>query len=433
MGNAKGSFPKLGHITAVFTSVFGVTKTSNIAAPCPPDDLPIEGRIFLKIWISIFISQLSTFFLLITLSAITFAATHSALASNAIVLTQWLPAVLALPLIRAVNVRYSPRIVLIAADAACAAILPLVSAVSESLYPLLALLLVKGSFDALSKVARPVALRSYFSGDRLDRSAAYYNIAALAGNGLGALCGAVAYDMIGLKGVLVVCITLHVIASLIYGSLPRIVGSGLRKIQGSIAFSALDRRVQASFIYFVAAICVFQGYHNIARAVYPTLQLGMTEAGIGFIQMVTSFTYVVGAVLAAQVVLSKRRYDIVGPLFHIVALLSLAPIPFMSAKIPGLAAYALFALSYELTYCIHLRYLIVACPAAHLPQLVASANAWGLGLMVGFSLIGSYAVGLIGLPAITFIFLVAAVIVLIAVEIWPIGQKRNSNTAAEVY
>jgi hypothetical protein len=360
-----------------------------------------EARVFGTIWAAIFLASVSTFFLLMTLSAMIFADTRSALAANAVVLTQWLPAVLALGAIRAVGARHPARTLLIAAEVASAALLPAVALLYGTIYPLLALLLVKGGLDALSKVARPVALKGYFAGERLDRAAAYYNIAALAGSGVGALCGALVLDRLGLAGVLAACVGLHLGAAALYGSLPRAKGTAARGRRPPIPFSALDGRVRAAFVYFVAAVCLFQGYHNVARSVFPTLQLGMSEAGIALIQTVTSFAYIAGAVLAARISVSGGRYDTVGPLFHGLALLSLGPLTLVAAQVPGIAVYALFAFAFEIAFCVHLRQLIVGCPADHLPHLMASANAWAMGSMVVLSLVGSYAVESVGLQAVT--------------------------------
>jgi hypothetical protein len=69
--------------------------------------------------------------------------------------------------------------------------------------------------------------------------------------------------------------------------------------------------------------------------------------------------------------------------------------------VPGLAAYALFAFGFEVAYCVHLRYIITAAPAARLGAIVANTNAIGLGAMVCFSLAGSWAADRVGLWAVT--------------------------------
>lgn len=252
-----------------------------------------------------------------------------------------LPAVLALPLIKAAVARYSPRALLVFCEAGSSFALLFVPALFGNVYWLIALLLVKGAFDALSKVSRTVALKSYFSGEALSRAAAYYNTAALAGGGVGALFGALLIGQMALIGVLALCCCMHLAAAGLYTSLPvgsKLDAGGAGKTAGK---GPLDAGVRSAIIYFVAAVCLYQGYHNIARSVFPVRQLGMSEAGIALVQTLTNLAYIVGAFAAARLSILKGRYNTTGPLLHGLVLLSLVPLPFMSAPGLGLAMYAL--------------------------------------------------------------------------------------------
>ncbi|CAM3460642.1 MFS transporter [Paracidovorax anthurii] len=373
-------------------------------------DLTQGSLLFLRIWVAIFLAASATFFLLMTLSAKVFASTGSAFAANTVVLTQWLPAVLALPLIKAAVARHSARALLVFCEVGGTLLLPLVSVWLEQVGWLIGLLLVKGAFDALSKVSRTVALKGYFQGRALDRAASYYNTAALAGGGMGALCGALLLERLSLPGVLLMCGLMQLAAAGVYLSLPA--GAKPAATQGSKGRAfPLDPGLRAAIVYFVAAVCLYQGFHNIARSAFPVSQLGMRESGIALVQMLTNLAYIAGAFVAARIVISGGRYAAAGPFLHLLVLVSLIPLPFMSAQVPGLALYALFACLFEIAFCVHLRHIITAAPSERMARIVADANAWAVGSMVVFSLLGSWLVDRTGLGTVVAIAIVAALAV----------------------
>jgi predicted MFS family arabinose efflux permease len=367
-----------------------------------PDRLSTgSGSIFIRIWLAIFCSAAGSFLLLMSLSALVHADTGSAFLANGVVITQWLPAVLGLPIIKAIASRYPARTVLVAADAGSVLAAGLIAWAVQQPVWLVALLLAKGGFDSLSKVSRAVALKHYFSGKVLDRAASYYNTAMLVGGGVGALIGALVVQRLGLTGVLALCSALHGAAAMLYATLPP-AGSSPAQPAGSAENQASPHvEVRLAVIYMVAAVALFQGYHNIARSVFPVDVLGMPHTGIALMQTVTNAAYVVGAVLAARVMLSNQRYAAMGLACHLLALLSIVPLPFMSSPGIGTAMYAVFAFGFEFAYCVHLRHIITTAPAAELPRVIANANAWALGLMVTISLAGSFLVDRTGLAAVT--------------------------------
>lgn len=378
-----------------------------------PEQPSLWSSVFLRIWAAIFLTALATFFLLMTLSAKVFVDTGSAFAANTVVLTQWLPAVLALPLIKAAVARHSARGLLVFCEVGSAVVLLFVPALFSSVPWLIALLLVKGGFDALSKVSRTVALKSYFSGEALNSAASYYNTAALAGGGVGALFGALLLGQMALVGVLALCCCMHLAAAGLYMSLPIAAKPNANRTEKNGRATRLDASVRSAIVYFIAAVCLYQGYHNIARSVFPVNQLGMSEAGIALVQTLTNLAYIVGAFAAARLPVTNGRYTTTGPLLHGLALLSLAPLPFMSVQVPGLAMYALFAFAFEMAFCVHLRYIITAAPSERMAQIVADTNALAVGSMVAFSLLGSYIVDKTSLGFITVAVIVAAGAVLV--------------------
>jgi predicted MFS family arabinose efflux permease len=383
--------------------------TASGATRVQPIPLLRSNSDFLRIWTAIFLASTATFLLLMTLSARVFSGTGSAFAANAVVLTQWLPAVLALPLIKFLASRHSPRTLLVLCELGSAALLPFVLPMASHIEALIGLLLLKGACDALSKVSRTVALKNYFSGGTLENAAAYYNTAALMGGGVGALIGALLLSRLDLPMVLALCAAMHVVASGLYASLPAAGSAGAAAAAPQAGRVELDANVRTSVLYFIAAVCLFQGYHNIARSAFPVTQLGMPDSGIALVQAVTNVAYIVGAFVAARLPGSRARHAMTGPMLHGLAVLSLLPLPFLSSQATGLLMYGVFAFAFEMAFCVNLRQLIVGAPAAQMGRIVANTNAWAVGSMVLLSLLGSYAVDKSSLAAVT-----AAVILLAA-------------------
>lgn len=366
---------------------------------------------FVRIWAAIFLTSVATFLLLMTLSATVFTETRSPVFSNGIVLTQWVPAVLALPLIKSLASRYDGRSLLITAEVGAALSLLVVLLLSDHLYPLFVVLVVKGTFDNLSKVARPVAVKRLFTGAALDRAASYYNTAMLCGGGVGSLAGALFLARLSSQQIIALSITLHLISACIYATVAKARQPADQAGQSCAMKERGDPDAQSALVYFVAAVSLFQGYHNIARSVFAVDQLGMPASGIALLQAVTNVAYVVGALAAAHVGVAGGRYRTMGPLSHFIALGTLIPLVFIKQPAFGVSMYAVFAFGFEAAYCVHMRFLITSIPSASMPGIMANANAWALGLMLTVSLGGSYLVSKIGFVPVTLVVISIAALV----------------------
>lgn len=376
-----------------------------------PETWVVRDATFVRIWAAIFSSSVATFLLLMTLSAAVFTQTHSPVFSNGIVLTQWVPAVLALPLIKSLASRYDGRALLIAAEVGSALSLLITMRLLNDLYPLLGILVVKGTFDNLSKVARPVAVKRLFAGAALDRAASYYNTAMLVGGGVGALAGALFLARLSSQQVIALSIALHLISACSYATIAKARQPADQSGKSHAVSERAEPDAQSALVYFIAAVALFQGYHNIARSVFAVDQLGMPASGIALLQAVTNIAYVVGALAAARIDVAGGRYRTIGPLAHGIALATLIPLIFITRPAFGVPMYAVFAFGFEAAYCVHMRFVITSVPSASMPRIMANANAWALGLMLAVSLGGSYLVSEIGFAPVTLIVIVIAALV----------------------
>ena len=292
---------------------------------------------------------------------------------------------------------------------------------------MLLILLLRGTLENLSKVSRTVALKHYFKGNILDRATSYYTTAMLAGGAIGALIGAALIGELPLATIIISCGLLNLVAAGIYLSLPQAQLAPQQERPGHTSEpAAFSGTLRSALLYYVAAVALFQGFHNVARSVYPIDHLGMGEAGIPLIQMITNVAYIFGAFAAARFIISASNYRIRGAVSHVLALISLVALPWFAQPITGLPIYALFAFFFEFAFCIHLRLIVTTAPGDGFARLMANLNAWSMGLMVLLSLIGSYAVDNIGLLPVAQAFVVIAILVLLS------ALQMQRNSAANV-
>lgn len=382
--------------------------------------LLLDG-IFARIWSAIFVSATATFFLLMTLSAHILEREGSITFANLVVLTQWLPALFALPAIKIVSAKFSARHILTASDAACGLVCLLLLAGLSNIWIILTLLLIRGAFDSLSKVARTTALRDYFTGEALDRAASYYNTAMLIGGGAGAVFGAVAYGNIDLNLTIAACCILYIISASIYFSLPlsrsaSVPTSQTNDLSPSSDGSIVD--VQRAAIYFVGAVALFQGFHNFARSAYPVEHLGLSVSFVPIMQILTNFSYVVGAVLAAQLVM-PRSYRALPLATHLAGVAIMVAFIFPLPIAFGLPSYFIFGLVFEVGFCLHLRYIITKAPKESVGRYVANANAAGMAGMVAVAFGGSLLAEIYGFVTVTVLVMVLAASVPMVAEAAP--------------
>lgn len=369
------------------------------------------GQAFREIWLAVFLSSIATFLLLIVLSAEAIADGRSWTLANVIVMTQWIPAVAALPLIKHLSRNVPARRLLLACELGALALYPLVGLLDGTTAPLVAVLLAKGVLDNVSKVSRPVALRRHLDDELLHRSAAYYNVAALAGSGLGSLLGALAFGRTDLPVVLVGCAAAHAAAAWLYSRLSRVgeVGRGTTHVRAPRR--PLSPNVRSAVCLYVASVVLFQGVHNIIRSYYPVDILGLDPSSVGTVQTITSFAYIGGAVVAARLLVGDGYWRR-ACLFHASAAAAMLLLPFVASPVPGLVAYAAFAFLFEVGFALHLRTIMVEAPASRLGELVADANAWSMGSMVVLSIAGSAVVDHVGMTTVTLVAASGAVLAL---------------------
>lgn len=380
-------------------------------------DLPImetsEATIFRKIWFAIFLSATATFLMLISLSSHAIDGGDPWLVANLIVLTQWIPGVVALPFVRQLCRRFSATLLLQATEILGLMLYPLIVAGLGRYDAVIGILLAKGTLDAIAKVGRPVALRDYLTGTRLDRAAASYNVAALSGAGIGSLVGALAFARLEIAQIASICMAMHGVAALLYLSLPRSAVTADPHRHRSAG--SLPLAVRRAMCLYAASVMAYQGYHNIVRGIYPVEVLGMAPSATGIIQSLASFGYIAGAILAARMLVRGDRYLPLAAAIHLATAFAMIALPLIGNIPAGLALYAAFAVLFEIGFCLHLRIIVVESPASRLGDVVANANAWAMGSMVAISLVGSAAIARIGLAPLTLMIFACAIGLLVAV------------------
>jgi predicted MFS family arabinose efflux permease len=388
----------------------------------------VRDRTFTKIWIAIFTSAISTFFLLMTISARVLLTSSSTSLANLVVLTQWLPALIALPFIKFISSQLAPRKALMLADIGCAIVCLLLLLTRDGVFAQIALLLIRGCFDSLSKVVRTGALREYFHGELLDRAASYYNTALLVGGGVGSIFGALAFSALPPAAIMIFSAALYATSASLYATLPE--NANAAESRPSLATNASDAtsvdHIYRAGLYYISSVGFFQGYHNLARTAFPVKQLGLGVDFVPVVQLLANFSYIVGAFLAAQVLL-RTSYRALPAILHFATIVLLASFPFLTDAAPGLFVYTLFGLFFEIGFCLHLRFAITRYRKDKLAPFVANINAIGMAIMVVIAYGGSLMVDKIGFSVTTFLIAGVAAMVPFVAESFPLFRAKHRS------
>jgi hypothetical protein len=264
-----------------------------------------QRRLSTALWVTNLASVIASNLSYLYLASLVYRSTGVIEYANAVLMCPMIIPVLACVAMTTLTRRVSPRRLFIGANVtalACAAGL----ALSLHAAPLLALAgaALIGFADALQRVTRIVAIKLFFPEGDVKFAVPVALSAQFAAGGLSGVLMAVAPHeasppfMLGVIGCL---FTLAAAASLF---LPKSAvrpaataaphGGGLRAF-----ISALAQRppFRSTFLRAVAFVGVFQGFYNLSRVALPAHLLHLSDRFVGLLQMLSSVSMIVGAVL----------------------------------------------------------------------------------------------------------------------------------------
>ncbi|ACZ76690.1 MULTISPECIES: hypothetical protein [Dickeya] len=161
--------------------------------------------------------------------------------------------------------------------------------------------LLIGSIDALQRVGRIVAIKYYFSGDKIETTVPLTLTAQFIAGGLaGMLMGSIKGEMspqLAMSMISVLFIA-SVLASFLLPKL-NLHQEGKAQARSLKSFAALlsdNAPLKKAFLNFIVFITFFQGFFNVSRVTLPSHVLNLPENFVGYLQLVNSGAALVGAV-----------------------------------------------------------------------------------------------------------------------------------------
>lgn len=392
---------------------------------------------FAAMWLAMFLSTVGSSTLLLALAIRIFLDTRSALDASSIYAAQWLAPIFLAPFIVRIFGLLSPRAALIACEATGIGLAVGIGWLAPLGLPaLLPLLVVRGLIDVAVKSGRLVALKATFAGDQLKSATSLNGTPYILGLATAGLLASVLIEQIPLMSIALLSSGCFAAAAIAYRMLggaaairPEAAAAGARPSLRDLrpAFAA-DGKLARGFGLYLLAVATMQGYHTIARTVFPIEGLAMDASGPAWLQAVAIAGILAGSILAALCV-GKRLYE--GARVEAVAGLALALMLLTwlpASPAPAFALYFLFMLTYEVVFLRLAGEIMAACRPEHAPSISVAMTTYSLGGMTLVTLAGSWLATVAGLWWACVAIALLAVLLFLAVVL---GGPRRQAVAAE--
>ncbi|WP_277963415.1 hypothetical protein [Pseudomonas sp. RIT-To-2] len=367
------------------------------------------------------------------LSYYTYKETGSLLYSQIVLFSPMVLPVLFVGQIYRLSDRVSPRTLLLLSNILALLVVVVVYSVLSTVV-LVAVLggVAIGTLDALQRVGRIVAIKSYFSSANVESTIPLTLTAQfIAGGVAGGTMTLVKGDMMP-SHALAMTALLFSIASVASFLLPRAERLTATIIPAPHAgmletFASLMKSnppLRRSFWHFIIFVSIYQGFFNVSRIVLPAYVLGLSEGYVGALQAVNSVAALIGAVLYYK--LTKGGRSIAPFSMAVVSAMFMMLAAYGGGLSSSYAAYFLYIFFFELAFFKLQSDVLLATPSTAMP-LVASVQYAGVYAgMILTIFVGSLLVEYRGLLWTSVIF---AGFYLVTGLLRPFGLSRSSNLA----
>ncbi|HEV7367502.1 hypothetical protein [Arenibaculum sp.] len=178
--------------------------------------------------------------------------------------------------------------------------------------------LLIGFLDALQRVGRTVAVKNYFSAADVKYAIPLTHTAQFIAGGLAGVGLSFYKDEVTPQMALTIVTAAFAIAMIAALLLPRLPWTpAANPLEASAkaaggAFGAIGRLLASlpalryQFVAFVLFVSVFQGFFNVSRVALPTHQLNLSQAYVGYLQIISAMSALAGALLFVW--LGKRNF-----------------------------------------------------------------------------------------------------------------------------
>ncbi len=389
-------------------------------------------RVSLLLWIVNLSSIAASIFSYVYLSYIAFQKTGSVMLSESVLLAPMVVPVLLCLVINATAGSRSPKSVLASFNFAGMVVAAVTYAfVDRSIAAAVVGTLVIGFLDATQRVARTVAVKRYFSTDDIKYAlpitlTAQFIAGAIAGVALSFYKSEITPAMAG--AITIAAYGFGTVAALL---LP----SATAERQSAMPASALGTltqllrtspTLQRRFVAFVILVSVYQGFFNVSRVTLPTYVLGLSQAYVGYLQIISATSALFAALLFAYA--SKRGATLRKTLTFALNVLCLGAMAGSTALKDVTVSYTLYFVYmfvWEVLFFKHQADIVATTPPEHM-SLVATfqyASVYLGMIIVGFA--GSWIAHGYGLFVASIVF----VVLYVATMLW--NSLRESSVVIE--
>ena len=267
----------------------------------------LKNRFFITSWLAMLLSTAGTFLLLLVLTAEFFRLTGSNLKASMVFSAQWVLPLFLAPVIGSLTRLFPIKRTLVFSEVLGAATSIGICILAANMskwnstgdqlipYTILAILVIRGFFESLTKAGRIVALKEYVPSEMLASASSVFNTSFYFGIAIGALAGAALIEHASLLEVAIADAASFLIAAALYMTLPEHPATNPRgplwvKRPFKSGFDSLKAYgLVAPFFSLLLAVAVFQGWHNIARVALPMDVMRLGKAGVTWLQMTNIF------------------------------------------------------------------------------------------------------------------------------------------------
>ena len=279
--------------------------------------------------------------------------------------------------------------------------------------------LLIGFLDATQRVARTVAIKRYFSTDDIKYAlpitlTAQFIAGAIAGVALSVYKAEITSAMAA-----TIVIAAYGFATLAAALLPAAPGQTLAGMPAGALTTLVQvlrtsPMLQRHFVAFFIVVSVYQGFFNVSRVALPTNSLGLSQAYVGYLQIISATSALAAALVFA--ILSKRGFAPGKMLMlglNLICLSAMVGAAFVRNVTISYTLYFVYMFFWEVLFFKHQADVVTATPSANM-SLVATfqyasvylgmivtglAGSWiahGYGLFVAaVAFVALYALGMV--------------------------------------
>jgi len=382
----------------------------------------IKSKNIIILALSMFISTLGTNLVLVAIAIYLFSSQSSILSASGVYIAQFLPVAFFMPIAWKICNREYPKFSLCSMEGFSAIITLLIGiALAYHLYSLVYLLFMcRGFLDTTTKACRNVCLKLMSEGDEVRQANNIIMGSNFLGQAIGSLIGFLLIGKVAMMSIIWIDAITFLISAILCFGLPNIKNQTEPNNHQSL-WKEGYRIIKSNHSIFIAMFYLFltvifmQSFNQIARNWLPLVWLHLPNR-VGALSEVIGCLGIVTGLMIVSVFLTKgKTKQSQLQISFFIAIFSMA-LPFLSINpIISLAFYFIYMVLFEVSLMVAMNQLLYHCNTQETPSIMVIFYGSAFGGMSIITLIIATATDKWGLPIVTAIMLLLAVLAVFAV------------------